>query len=268
MFVHHNRRVGGSNGEDVLGSAAFAASKDTILSLDWPSGSGPRILCGFGRDGVSLERIGLCRNRDNNWVSRGGSGNGREDASRAAAIAAYLKERHGSAGPEDQIIRDLGSGRTAALDAFRRIRRRGLVVRTGQGCEQRPTQVLSSGSEPLGRNRIRNPNPIANGDNMSDRENRDDIEALIEALKPLIDALPQPDPASRLAAVYHAVADAAGLDKESTTRALAIFATGLHQAHASVEVHHRDGSIEAFTDKEFRFDIRPDSPYFDKGKVN
>ena len=57
LFVHHNRKGGGANGEEILGSVALAGAFDTILSMRWAAGK--RTLYGFGRDDAALEDIVL-----------------------------------------------------------------------------------------------------------------------------------------------------------------------------------------------------------------
>ena len=85
---------------------------------------------------------------------------------------------------------------------------------------------------------------------------------MIGIIRPLIEGMPQPEAENRLAAFFHVVSEAAGIDKKQTMRAFAMFATGLHQEYAEVLIHHRDGSIESFVNDDFRFDIRPGSPYY------
>lgn len=87
-------------------------------------------------------------------------------------------------------------------------------------------------------------------------------QELIDAIRPLIDAMPQPDAVRRVAAFFQATATAAGLDQESATGAAAIFLTTLHQAYAEIRVHGRDGSVRSFAERDFPFDVRPGSPYY------
>ena len=91
---------------------------------------------------------------------------------------------------------------------------------------------------------------------------------LIDTIKPLIDTMPQSNPIVQLAAFFHASTKASGLDKKSTAQAAAIFLTTLHQEYAQVLIHHRDGSVESFEQRDFHYDIRPGSPYYTEKGIN
>ena len=54
MFTHHSRKSGGEHGTELLGSVGITALADTVLSLSVENGR--RILYGFGRDGVEMEK--------------------------------------------------------------------------------------------------------------------------------------------------------------------------------------------------------------------
>ena len=101
---------------------------------------------------------------------------------------------------------------------------------------------------------------------MGDRLSDGAIEALTESIKQLINGMPQPDEAMRLAAFIQAATNVAGLGKERTTELLALVAANLHEIpHAKIEIHNRDGSIKSYYTPEFHFDIRPGSPYYATG---
>ena len=87
-------------------------------------------------------------------------------------------------------------------------------------------------------------------------------EDLIDTIKPLLEAMPQPSPVYQLAAFFHAAATAAGLNPESISQAAAIFLTTLHGAYVEVRVHRQDGSVTSFVERDFHYDIRPGSPYY------
>ena len=95
---------------------------------------------------------------------------------------------------------------------------------------------------------------------MTDRQTDD--RDLIETIRPLIEAMPQPEPIIQVAAFFQGVALASGLDKEDIAQAAAIFLTTLYNEYAQVMVHHRDGSFSAFQEQDFQHDIRPGSPYY------
>ena len=57
VFVHHSKKSGGRNGEEICGSVALPGSFDTILSMRWRGST--RTLYAFGRDDVKLDEIVL-----------------------------------------------------------------------------------------------------------------------------------------------------------------------------------------------------------------
>ena len=54
LFTHHSRKSGGEHGTELLGSVGITAAADTVLSLAVKNDR--RILYGFGRDGVEIEK--------------------------------------------------------------------------------------------------------------------------------------------------------------------------------------------------------------------
>ena len=54
LFTHHSRKSGGEHGTELLGSVGITALADTVLSLSVENER--RILYGFGRDGVEIEK--------------------------------------------------------------------------------------------------------------------------------------------------------------------------------------------------------------------
>ena len=54
MFTHHSRKSGGTHGTELLGSVGITAAADTVLSLAVENDR--RIVYGFGRDGVEIEK--------------------------------------------------------------------------------------------------------------------------------------------------------------------------------------------------------------------
>ena len=66
LFVHHSRKAGGRNGEEILGSTAMTASFDTILSMKWTGSQ--RTVYGFGRDDVQLEDTHLAYDEERGMI--------------------------------------------------------------------------------------------------------------------------------------------------------------------------------------------------------
>ena len=54
LFTHHSRKSGGTHGTELLGSVGITAAADTVLSLSVENDR--RIVYGFGRDGVEIEK--------------------------------------------------------------------------------------------------------------------------------------------------------------------------------------------------------------------
>ena len=54
LFTHHSRKSGGEHGTELLGSVGITAAADTVLSLAVENDR--RIVYGFGRDGVEIEK--------------------------------------------------------------------------------------------------------------------------------------------------------------------------------------------------------------------
>ena len=54
LFTHHSRKSGGEHGTELMGSVGITAAADTVLSLAVENDR--RILYGFGRDGVEIEK--------------------------------------------------------------------------------------------------------------------------------------------------------------------------------------------------------------------
>ena len=69
MVVHHNRKAGGSFGDEVLGSTAISASVDTVISMQRTADA--RVLYAFGRNNVEVERTALIMD-ENGWVDVNG----------------------------------------------------------------------------------------------------------------------------------------------------------------------------------------------------
>jgi hypothetical protein len=98
---------------------------------------------------------------------------------------------------------------------------------------------------------------------MSDPTRDENVAGLLHTFRQLYHAMPQPNPANRLAACYHAVTQASGLDEKEATQAMTMAASALYRLpHAKVSIYHMDGSVESFVTPGFHFDIRPGSPYY------
>lgn len=98
---------------------------------------------------------------------------------------------------------------------------------------------------------------------MVDDSSNDPRPDVVDTLKHLIDGLPQPEQVYRTAAMLQGLFEASGLDKDEFTQAMAVFGTVLHQSYAELVIHHRDGSKQQFVERDFHYEIRPDSPYYD-----
>ena len=100
-------------------------------------------------------------------------------------------------------------------------------------------------------------------DDMAGPWSDDEKKALKDTILQLINGIPQPDEAMRLAAFIRSATTVADLGKERTTELLALEAAILNDVvHAKIEIHNRDGSIESYCTPDFHWDIRPGSPYY------
>ena len=133
MLVHHARKSGGEYGSESLGSTGLAASVDTVLSLSRENAR--RILYGFGRDGVELEKT-LLRMDEDGWISAAETKRAADLRDLARRVLDLLEsENELMTGP--QIRHRLGANKERCNTAVRMLVNDGDVEQLGDGNRRR-----------------------------------------------------------------------------------------------------------------------------------
>ena len=133
MLLHHSRKQGGEYGAESLGSTALAASVDTILSLSRDNGR--RVLYGFGRDGVNVEKTALNLDPDG-WISVAGT---KRQLNVHDVMRHIVEVLDAEADPmrSGEIQKLVGERKETVLTALRHLMQDGDVFQCGTGPQTR-----------------------------------------------------------------------------------------------------------------------------------
>ena len=133
-LVHHSRKGGGERGDEVLGSTAFYASVDTVISLRVTEGR--RVFYAAGRDGVDVEKT-LLTMSDSGLVTVAGTKVAADRANLARRIFEWLADQDEPV-TKDQIRRGVRADGTQVVKALQRLVEDRDVATSGRGVRGDP----------------------------------------------------------------------------------------------------------------------------------
>lgn len=139
LLLHHSRKSGGEGGAETLGSTAFAASVDTIMSIKVKDGT--RTLYSVQRAGTPIDRVRLCLDADTGSVS--------DDDTQQAQISERLRAmvldaigENGGEMHQSDILNRSKINRNRASEALRTLVELGQLEREGGGKRNDPFRYL------------------------------------------------------------------------------------------------------------------------------
>lgn len=132
-LVHHSRKGGGDRGDEVLGSTAFYAAADVVISLRVTGGR--RVFYAEGRDGVNVEKTVLTMS-DTGLVTVAGTKAQADRSDLARRIFEWLEEREPVT--KDEIRRGVRADATKVVKALQQLVEDREIATTGRGVRGDP----------------------------------------------------------------------------------------------------------------------------------
>ena len=133
-LIHHSRKGGGERGDEVLGSTAFSASVDTVVSLRVTEGR--RVFYATGRDGVDVPKT-LLTMSDTGLVAVAGTVAESDRANLALRVHEWLADQDEPV-TKDQIRRGVRADGTQVVKALQRLVEDRDVATSGRGVRGDP----------------------------------------------------------------------------------------------------------------------------------
>ena len=128
LLIHHARKTGGSDGNEVLGSQALHGSVDTLMSL--ARDGNRRTFYAHGRDGAELEKSLLSMD-EHGWVQVTGTTFAADVQEVMADVLDFIGEQNEPVtGPA--VRRGVGKGKEMVRNALNKLVADGDVARTGR----------------------------------------------------------------------------------------------------------------------------------------
>ena len=143
MFTHHARKAGGENGDELSGSTGIIAMADTVLSLSRDGDR--RMIYGFGRDGVQLEKTIL--DMDGAGAVRATETKRQSDTREIMVEVLDLLGEHPEPMSGPQVRQGISRGKTAVREALNNLVSDGDILRIGNGPSVR-YQAIGTGTQP------------------------------------------------------------------------------------------------------------------------
>ena len=133
-LIHHSRKGGGERGDEVLGSQAFSASVDTVISIRLSEGR--RVFYAAGRDGVDVPKTLLTMNGEG-LVTISGTVAESDRADLALRVHEWLADQDEPV-TKDQIRRGVRADGTQVVKALQRLVEDRDVATSGRGVRGDP----------------------------------------------------------------------------------------------------------------------------------
>lgn len=172
-LVHHNKKVGGEQGTEILGSTALAGLVDVALMVK-ANQKGQRVIYSINRHGEPLPETLLAFDAETTEITIGDTVKAAASKEVDAEVMDYL-ENQTEPVELDEIVEGVDSGKPAIRSALKRLQGRGEVERVGAGLKGDPYRFSVSGFSLNGEQETENGNldPFAKPDGIPTTEELD-----------------------------------------------------------------------------------------------